>query len=224
MSFLEGLRASWRAAWRERCFRRQALAWLPTLVGAVALYAWFMRYNETRAGAPFADPVFAILPARDVSWLTFLLMYSVSVSGFVRLLGQPRKLLIGVQMYTLIAGARVVSMYLFPLEPAPTMIRIRDPFVQFVVGIRYGLERDLFFSGHVATAFMFVLLMEGRWWRASFLAGTLGVAFCLVWQHVHYTIDVLAAPLVTYVLYRLVMAFHSRQGACLNTGPAPPPR
>jgi hypothetical protein len=44
--------------------------------------------------------------------------------------------------------------------------------------------------------------------RAAFLLTTVVVGAGLIWQHVHYTIDVLTAPFITFGCYRLVLMAH----------------
>ena len=45
--------------------------------------------------------------------------------------------------------------------------------------------------------------MPGRAWTAAFLAAAAGVGFSVLAQHVHYTVDVLAAPFFAYASVRL---------------------
>lgn len=206
-----GLVEAWSHAWREPGFARDILLWVPLLVATVLLYTTFLRYNEMRVGRPFADPLFSILPVRDVSALTFSFTYSFSILGGYRLLLAPRKGLMGIQAYILVSFARMLSMQLLPLEPAASMIPLQDPFVKFIVGIDSELRKDLFFSGHLATVCLFYFLEEQRAWKAVFLAGCVGVASCLAWQHVHYSIDLLAAPVVAYAACRTVSALHPRR-------------
>jgi hypothetical protein len=88
------------------------------------------------------------------------------------------------------------------------MIALRDPFVDFVVGDGSVLTRDLFFSGHTSTMFLLFLTATARPLRLLFIAGTMLVGACVLLQHVHYTIDVFAAPFFAYGSYRIVKNIH----------------
>lgn len=84
---------------------------------------------------------------------------------------------------------------------------MKDPFVQlFDTGV--VLTKDLFFSGHVATLFLLLLTARHRVPRAAFLLATVVVGAGLIWQHVHYTIDVLTAPFIIFACYRFVLTAH----------------
>jgi hypothetical protein len=83
------------------------------------------------------------------------------------------------------------------------MIVLEDPLVQVVGGASQALTRDLFFSGHTSTMFLLFLAVPGRSAKAFFLACTGAVACLVLVQHVHYAVDVLAAPPFAYVAWRL---------------------
>ena len=101
--------------------------------------------------------------------------------------------------------------YLFvvPLNPPTGLIPLADPFVQFFGSGRVP-TRDLFFSGHVSTLFLLSLCARNKVLKLLFLALTLTVAVVVLWQHVHYTIDVMVAPFVAYASYRMVTLAHDQ--------------
>jgi membrane-associated phospholipid phosphatase len=66
------------------------------------------------------------------------------------------------------------------------------------------LNKDLFFSGHTATLFLIFLYLPGQPARRVFLPVILTVAMLLLLQHVHYTIDVVAAFPFAYAAFRMV--------------------
>jgi hypothetical protein len=110
--------------------------------------------------------------------------------------------MLAMQAYILLASLRMLSMYLLPLDPPPLLIPLTDPFVE---SLSSGtLTRDLFFSGHTSTLFLLFLTASGRNLRRFFLFCTIMVAICVLIQHVHYTIDVVAAPFYSYASYRIV--------------------
>jgi hypothetical protein len=95
-------------------------------------------------------------------------------------------------------------MYLLPLEPPVTMIPLSDPFAEyFTTGS--VMTKDLFFSGHTATLFFLYLMTEKKLLRYVFLCATITVALLVMAQHVHYAIDVFAAPFFTYAVYNSVL-------------------
>lgn len=192
----------WRDAWSDGRFRARVLLTAPALVAALAALARFLEWNETRPGTILSDPVLALLAPRDLTWPTFALIYLGIAFGVARLSGEPRALVRALQAYVLMALLRVVAMWATPLEAPPGMIPLEDPLVR-LFGPGRLLTKDLFFSGHTSTLFLLALTVPGRRWKALFVAATAAVAAAVLVQHVHYTIDVLAAPFFAYASVRL---------------------
>ena len=197
----------WREAWSDQRFRAEALLSPLALVAVLAVMARFLSWVEHRPGVVLADPLLAWIPPRDVTWLTFGLVYVGLLTTFVLLLPYPRRLVLGAQAYAVMVLFRMGVMAVTPLEAPPDTIPLRDPLVQ-VFGTGEVLTRDLFFSGHTATLALLALLAPGRTSRRFFVVCTLLVAVCVLWQHVHYTVDVLVAPLFAFASCELVFALH----------------
>ena len=201
--------AAWREAWSDQRFRVEAVLSPVALVVVLAVMAHFLSWVERRPGVVLADPVLALIPPRDVTWLTFGLVYVGLVGTFVLLLPHPRRLMLGAQAYAVMVLFRMAVMAVTPLEAPPDTIPLRDPLVQ-VLGTGEVLTRDLFFSGHTATLALMTLLAPGRTSRRFFLVCTVLVAACVLRQHVHYTVDVLVAPFFAYASRELVFALQPR--------------
>ena len=205
----------WGEAWRDPRFRLRLFLTLPGLVGVLAALTRFLDFAEARPGATLPDPVLALLPPRDLTWPTFGLIYAGLVIGVARLCTQPRRLLLALQAYVVMVLLRIASMWVTPLEAPPGMIPLNDPLVR-LFGPAKLLTKDLFFSGHTSTLFLLALAVSGRRSRAFFLFCTAAVAACVLWQHVHYTIDVLAAPLFAYASWRIAELLERSAGGDLS--------
>lgn len=197
------LDASWRQAWAERGFRWRLAITAPALLGTLAVLAAFVKRVEARPGVVLPDPILARLPARDATWIAFALIYAAILSALWRLARRPRRLAQALQAYAIMAWARMAVMWVTPLDPPPGMIRLEDPLVQVVGGASEALTRDLFFSGHTSTLFLIFLAVPGGRARPFFLACTVAVGAAVLVQHVHYAVDVLAAPFFAYGAWRL---------------------
>lgn len=202
---------AWSDAGTGRRFRLEALLTVTALVTVLAALAHFLAWVERRPGVVLPDPLLAVIPPRDVTWITFALVYLGILTAVVVLLPYPRRLLLGMQAYVVMVLLRMAAMAVTPLEPPPGMLALRDPLVQ-LLGTGQVLTRDLFFSGHTSTAFLLALLAPGRATRAFFLACTAAVAGCVLWQHVHYTVDVLVAPLFAFASHALASRLHRGAG------------
>jgi hypothetical protein len=193
---------AWAEAWRDRSFRLRLALTVPALVAVLALLARFLDLVEGRPGVVLPDPVLALLAPRDVTWLTFGLIYLGIFFGVARLSAEPRRLVLTLQAYVVMVLLRIAAMGVTPLEAPPGLLPLHDPLVR-LFGPGKLLTKDLFFSGHTSTLFLLALAVPGRRSKALFLSCTAAVAVCVLWQHVHYTVDVLVAPLFAYASYRL---------------------
>ena len=163
----------------------------------------FLDRVELRPGVVLADPILAMIPPRDLTWLSFGLIYGGLVLAVVHLFRHPDRLILGMQGYSIMMLFRATAMFLLPLDPPPGIIVLKDPFVEFFGSSGQPLTRDLFFSGHTSTMFLFFLASADSWVKKLFLVATVGIGACVLIQHVHYSVDVWAAPFFAYGAIRL---------------------
>jgi hypothetical protein len=194
--------SAWADAWRDPRFRLRLALAIPALVAVLAALARFLTFAEARPGVVLPDPVLAALAPRDLTWLTFGLIYLGLAFGVARLAAEPRALVVALQAYVVMVLLRIAAMAVTPLEAPPGMIPLHDPLVR-LFGPGKLLTKDLFFSGHTSTLFLLALAVPGRRSKALFLACTAAVGVSVLVQHVHYAVDVLAAPLFAYASFRL---------------------
>jgi hypothetical protein len=193
---------AWVEIFRDGSFRLRLALTVSALVAALAALAGFLEWNEARPGAVLPDPVLALLAPRDLTWLTFSLIYLGLVLGVARLARDPRALVVALQAYVVMVILRIAAMAATPFEPPSGMIPLHDPLVR-LFGPGKLLTKDLFFSGHTSTLFLLALAVPGPRWKVFFVLCAAAVAICVLAQHVHYTIDVLAAPLFAYASFRI---------------------
>jgi len=208
------VRQAWREALRDRRFLAEAVLTLAGLVAVLWSLARFLGWVEARPGVLLPDPVLALLAPRDLTWLAFGLIYLGLFAGVAILARHPRHLVAAMQSYALMAVFRMAAMWLVALEAPPGMLALQDPLVE-QLGTGRLVTKDLFFSGHTSTMFLLLLAVPGRAVRALFLACTVGVAACVLVQHVHYAVDVLVAPFFAYGSFRLVRRAHDLAGRAL---------
>ncbi len=199
---LSSVTRAWSEVWPDRRFRVEAVLSLAVLVAVLNVMARFLTWVERRPGVVLPDAVLAAIAPRDVTWVTFTLVYGGLLTAVAVLLPHPRRLVLGLQAYTLMVLLRLAVMAVTPLEAPPGMLPLKDPLVE-VLGTGQVLTKDLFFSGHTSTLFLLTLLAPGRATRAFFLVCTITVAACVLWQHVHYTVDVVVAPVFSFIAYTL---------------------
>jgi hypothetical protein len=185
---------AWRLAWRQPVFR----AWILVLSGSAGFIAWglprFFAALEARSGGLPFDPVIPHFAPADLSWLTFAILYGTLAPGLWRLLARPWWLVRALAGYLCLTAFRVVTLWSFTLEPPATIIPLEDPLTQFFYPGATPFLKDLFFSGHTATLALLACALPTGPLRIWTMAATVAIGSLVIAQHVHWTVDVLAAP------------------------------
>lgn len=199
----------WKSNWEKKEFKYYFILTFATLIPAIVVLPNFLLWNEKRAGFVFDDPILKLFNPVDVTWLTFGLIYISVLIAVFSLANSPKRLLIVLQSYGILVFLRIPAMYLLPLDPPEMLIPLEDPFVQLFGG-GVVLEKDLFFSGHTSTLFLLFLGTTKKYLKYLFLAATILVGLSVIVQHVHYSIDVFAAPFFTFAAFKAASFIYSK--------------
>jgi hypothetical protein len=193
----------WAQALGSEAFRRQAAVLVLLLAGMLAVLAPFFTYIQQRPGQLLPDPLLALVPRHDVAVPVFVAMYGACVVALGWLGRHPVLLLRGLWAYLLLTGLRMATIWLLPLVPPLDILPLPDPFTTllFHVPTTAAITKDLFFSGHTSTVALLALAVRGRWWRMGLALAALLVGLLVLMQRVHYSYDVLAAPLFAWLAY-----------------------
>jgi len=201
-----GMVDSWKNIFKNKNYKIVFFISFIILIVALIFYSKFLNFNESRNGVSFEDPYLSWFSPLNVTWFTFTLIYGGIIFGIVNLIQYPKHFLIAIQTYALIVIIRIIAMNALPLDPPPHTIPLIDPFVQ-LFGSGKILMKDLFFSGHTATMFMFFLTAPTKKLKYIFFVGVLLIGGAVLIQHTHYSVDVIAAPFFAYGCYRLAVLF-----------------
>lgn len=171
-------------------------------------FVYFLTFNENRVGYVFNDPILNLFKPVAVSELTFFVTYFLAIYGLIVSFREPALFVSLLQAYTIMTLFRMLCLYLLPLEAPASIIPLKDSFLQssFYSG-RENLK-DLFFSGHTATIFLFAFAFRKKITKRFFLIGACIVGLLVVIQHVHYSIDVMAAPIFAFIAIRIQKKMH----------------
>lgn len=188
-----GFRANWHSAWREPAFRSLLLGGL--FLGAALMWflPLFFRWVGQRPDRLLTDHMLALVGPADVSTITFTVLYGTLVVVLASVAPMPWMVLRGLYAYIIMVLLRVVAMAVVPLAPPPGIIPLEDPVTQVFYPDNTPFLKDLFFSGHTATLMIMALLARWRWAKGLAVAATILVGSLVLVQHVHWTVDVLAA-------------------------------
>lgn len=190
-------------------------SWLLQLIGSVSAVvliivlseSYFVYIENMPCRVYINDWILGLVPPIDFSNFIFILTYLGSLAGFLILIQYPKRLLHLLQAYVLMQSIRFLLMYLIPLDTPPDHLYLQD----FVLSNLYQnipITRDLFFSGHTGTVILFALFCPYRKIKIVLFICSIVVGFLLVWQHVHYTIDIIGAFVFLPFIKYLVQAAH----------------
>jgi hypothetical protein len=193
---------SWSDAWQLKRFRYKTIIALLLVAIILIMLPTFFAFIEKRDGMVLQDYVLDAVPAMDVSIPTFTIIWSVVLLVFYRIYQNPRLFLLVAYGFILMCVLRMLTISLLPLNPPPGLIVLKDP----IANIAYGgngifITKDLFYSGHTGNMFLFFLCLQHKWDKIIALTASFLVGILVMVQHIHYSIDVIAAFLFTFFIY-----------------------
>jgi len=195
---------SWKEIFKDKKSIVDFIVTILFVVFVVVVFPEFLLFIEEREAVVMFDPFLNLFNPIDLTWTTFALIYFSVIAAIISLINKPAYLFVALQSYGVMLLFRMLVMYLSPLEAPEKIIPLHDPFVQ-MFGTGDILTKDLFFSGHTATMFVLFLAVKNKILKVIFLITTILVGLAVILQHVHYTVDVVAAPFFSYASYKIVL-------------------
>ncbi len=156
-------------------------------------YVQFLHMNDQQPYlVPIYDRVFQKLPLMDTQWyISFImtLFYGCAVYDIYK---HRHNWIMISDHYFILISIRMIMMSLLPLKASSDMIRASDVWDVYTG----SLLHDLFFSGHVSLITLFYFQFEERW--SGYVIMALGVSMAMLLCRMHYTIDILVAPFISF--------------------------
>jgi hypothetical protein len=194
------LSGQWALAWGSALFRQRLLVAIGILLCLTPIFPVFYQYIEKREGQVYEDMLLQIIPSIDVSIPIFMITWGMALFTLSKVIKVPRVFLGLLYGIIVLNVSRFISISLVPLDPPAGLIDIWDPITDMFYGETY-VTKDLFYSGHTATQFLFFLFLKKKSDKALALISTILMGLLVLVQHVHYTVDVVFAPPLTYLCY-----------------------
>jgi hypothetical protein len=192
---------TWKLAWGQSQYRFKLIMAIALLLALSLCLPAFFAHIEHRQGWVLQDRVLQWLPALDVSIPTFIIIWSMIGWLLFRGIQDPGILLPSLYSFMLLFLLRVISISLVPLNPPAGLIPLKDPLSNFFYGHSATfITKDLFFSGHTATQLMIFYLLPGRREKILAFCATIAVGILVLIQHVHYSLDVAGALVISYFI------------------------
>lgn len=205
------MQVPWKSALQNRRFIFHFIVALAGLTAfALFLPYFFIEILLPKSGEPWVDPILNFFTPRDWSTEISVLIYVCTVLGLAFNLADPKTVLLGLQVYVVVNFMRIISLYLFTLEAPEGIIPLSDPFLAVYAYDHTIYVKDLFFSGHISTFCMFLFIEKRYWLKILIFISTLIVAVLLAWQRVHYTLDMVVAPIITWGVFQFFAWFDAK--------------
>ena len=196
------IKDAWKKAWASPVTRWHLIITIMIIPAFMLVLPLFFNYIEKRNGVVLNDWLLAQIAPHNVSIVIFSVIWGMMLLVLYRSLRAPSILITYCFTLAFVTVARVTCISLVPLLPPVGFIPLTDP----LSGAFYGeanITHDLFFSGHTATLMTIFLCLQKKTDKIIGLLAIIAIAILLVIQHIHYTIDILAAPVIVYFIYRL---------------------
>jgi PAP2 superfamily C-terminal len=195
---------NWGRAFDNIRFRNKLIAGVLAFACILMILPSFFAMIENRNGVILNDWLLSNIAPRDFSIPIFIIIWSTTLLFFIRSFYQPAIFLQAIYCVVILTLLRMLAIYLVPLDPPSTIIAIKDPLTSLTYGGKdIFITKDLFFSGHTSNMLILALCFEKKTdkflgWLAAFLVGTL-----VLFQHAHYSIDVIAAFIITIPVVKM---------------------
>ncbi len=174
--------------------------WLLVLAACVSLFSnLLIKYTVCRKGFQLNDLLINYFTPIDLSIPIFILTYGSIIFCLIIIVRKVQLLEWAIVGYLLITLFRILSIYHIPLAPPNNIIPLSDPVLEASAYQGQKICIDLFFSGHISAMVLFALIVENKKIKIIIFINTCLVALMLVMQHVHYSIDVISAPVFSII-------------------------
>lgn len=193
--------------------------WVGTLAGLIVLlmlsYSLYTKLGyvaDQRALPVGSDWLLRRLPLVNtvpiLSWGWFgLHLYAAGAAAAY----SPKRVPFLIFTLSVFLAVRAAFVFLSPIGHPADMVdmRVHDLIFSHLLGT-WTFTNEFVFSGHTAIPFIFFLFFETRGLKTLMLAGSVVMGVSVLLSRNHYTVDVLAAPLVGYAIYGMSEAAYRR--------------
>lgn len=164
------------------------------------------RYSSrSAASATFAGDLFLDnLPVVNLDFIIVQGALLFWIGAFLLLSTKPNRILLGVKAVALFIIFRAFFISLTHIGIYPGQIVFDTNDVGFGLYKLITFQGNFFFSGHTGFPFLMALIFyDDKKWRRVFLLATFLFGASVLLAHVHYSIDVFAAPFITYGIFKI---------------------
>ena len=193
---------SWKQAFSNKSVTFAFVAGFALIIATLSVLPSFFDVIESRNGVVMNDIVLQMLPSINLSIPIFVFIWGTALIMIFRSFQNPYTLILFVWCFLFLTLSRMITISLVPLNPPKNLILLKDPLSnQFYHGP--FITKDLFYSGHTSTMFLMFLCLKNKIEKTIALCSSIIIGIMVLIQHVHYTIDVMFAPIGAFLVYKL---------------------
>jgi len=190
----------WSSNWQNSIFKKQFILGSVIVTILLSTFPVFFDLIESRNGYQINDWLLNKIPATNLSYPIFSIIWFCAILTITQAVKQPRFCLLFLWGFILLSLSRIVTISAVAFNPPNSLVPLIDPVTNIFYGGKF-ITKDLFYSGHTSTMFLMYLCLEKSWHKNLTLAASVLIGCMVLIQHVHYTVDVVAAPFFTYMVY-----------------------
>lgn len=177
------------------------------LIGAFIL-GFFANSYSTRTGGNFVGDFFLDnLPVVNLNPIIIEGALLTMLIGIVLLLAKPRYIIFTIKAAAIFITIRSFFVAVTHLGVYPNQIVPSNGFFDQLY-VALNLQAGYFFSGHTGLPYLMGLIFwKEKFWRYFFFIVSASFGVSVLLAHIHYSIDVFAAPFMTYSIFKLAQYF-----------------
>ena len=188
--------------WKDTSFVLGFIQASCLLAFALIVNFYAVRYATTNAGPPVPDIILSFFNKVDTSFIDYQLALYIQYGFFILIVVYPRYALLFMRSLSILILVRSFFINL-------TNLGIPEGVVPTVSFFTQG--GDLFFSGHTALPFLAALVFwDMKFVRYLGFALSIFMGISVLLGHYHYSIDVFAAPFITYGVFKFTEKFFNK--------------
>ena len=212
---MKSLKHTYSFHFKDKVFLRSFISSFVILIVALIISFYANVYATKVASQPVTDIILSNIRVYDVDWIFVYGFWIFCI--FITVLGilKPYRVPFAVKSIALFVIIRAVFISLTHIGPFPGQDLLSTS--KFVTDFTSG--RDLFFSSHTGLPFLLALMFWNhkplRW---LFIAISIFFGAIVLMGHLHYSIDVLAAPFITYTIYHMAGVIFKKDKEMFENG------
>ncbi len=214
--------ASIRAAYRDFFTRERVRSLLVALfILALSLIFQFYAgiYSAQRSGRFVGDLFLDNLPVVNLNPIIVEGALFAIFGSILLVIAKPRYSIFALKAVAVFLALRAFFVSATHLGIYPGQVVPGDGILDQLY-LAFGLETGYFFSAHTGLPILMACIFwRERFWRVTYLTLSAVFGISVLLAHVHYSIDVFAAPFMTYSIFKL--SEYLFKNDYLLTNPAP---